>query len=193
MPSSIVKTAFALVMVLGMGVMTGCVQDSIQVKGSLNARHVSTHLAEAAKKGYIRTEITGNPLGVSDALWIEHILSVFKSSHFGPTFDFLIDAPANPVTDARFVVQFQPPPSTTLKTICSVPDKLAASIPPENDQLTAFAALCVWGRPLDWAFVTGPMPASLDDERLPRFASTITLNVVRSNLRETDGCDSSNC
>jgi len=90
-------------------------------------------------------------------------------------------------------VQFQPPPSTTLKTICSVPDKLAASIPPENDQLTAFAALCVWGRPLDWAFVTGPMPASLDDERLTRFASTITLNVVRSNLRETDGCDSSNC
>ncbi len=173
---------------------TACSSDSISVRSSLYARNVSVHYAEAAKDGAIRTEIIGNPLNVSDATWNDHVASVFTTAHFGPRFDFSLDAVADPITQARIVVQFQPPPSTTARTICNGADTLEDSLTtPPQPTLKAVAALCVQGHALDWAIVTGPMPSSIDDTRLVQFASAIAQNIVRSNVADRNGCDNSNC
>ncbi len=170
-----------------------CSTESITVRSSLNARNVTVYYSEAAKDGVIRTEIVGNPLNVPDAEWIERITGVFNTAHFGPEFEFSTDAVVDRITYARIVVQFQPPATTTARTICGGIDTLEPSVATDAGRLEAVAALCVQDNALDWAVVTGPMPASLEDARLVQFASAIAQNIVRPNVRDHNGCNNSNC
>jgi hypothetical protein len=173
--------------------VTACASDSITVRSSLNARNVAVHFSEAAKDGSMHTDIVGNPLTVSDEAWHDRITTILSTAHFGPDFALDADTAVDRVTKARIVMQFQPPESTTLLTICDDVDTLESSVEGDGYRLEAIAAFCVENRVMDWAIISGPMPASLGDEKLTDFASAIAMNIIRPNVRDDKGCNNDNC
>ncbi len=173
--------------------VSACSSNGISVNNSLHARHVAVHITEAAKRGALATEIVGNPLRVSDSAWQDYITRSMRGAHFGPEFDFSTSAQANAETKARLVVQFQPPESSSVYSLCKMDRDIPESLNHKQDRLNAIAAFCVREKAMDWAILEGPMPGSLEDDRLKLFTLTLAQSVIRPYLSAGGDCENANC
>lgn len=172
--------------------LAGCSSDSISVQNSLHAQQVAVYIQEAAKRGGLRTEITGNPFDVPQEQWTGSVTEAMHGAHFGQKIVFSPTIESDRNTQSRLIIQFQPPATTNYVSLCR--DKpLDASLTGEQDTLRARAALCVRGNAIDWAYVEGPMPDSVNDTRLTEFVAALARGVIRPNVADHGGCDNSNC
>jgi hypothetical protein len=139
---------------------------------SVNTGYTVDALRYAASKGYLLTEVRGNPFTVPQPAFAEAVTRAMYGHHHGPDVPFVTTAPPQSSSPYRVVLVFDPAAVVDAHELC-----LGAASPvepPRPGAVRLVAAFCEPDGALTWVHASGPPASGPDDPAFQALIAQVT-------------------